>query len=64
VWSSDWPHINYYQPAHMPDDGELLKLLVRWMPDGALRKRVLADNPALLYDFGNRSMQSMQSMQS
>ncbi|CAM3752067.1 amidohydrolase family protein [Bordetella sputigena] len=52
VWGTDWPHINYYEPAHVPDDGILLNLLGDWMPDEATRKRVLVDNPARLYGFG------------
>jgi len=51
VWGTDWPHIHYFDPAHMPDDGELVDLLERWMPDAAQRRRVLVDNPAALYDF-------------
>jgi predicted TIM-barrel fold metal-dependent hydrolase len=51
VWGSDWPHINYYDPAQVPDDGALLNLLARWLPDEATRRRVLVDNPAALYGF-------------
>lgn len=52
VWGTDWPHINYYNAAQVPDDGILLNLLADWMPDEATRKRVLVDNPARLYGFG------------
>lgn len=51
VWGTDWPHINYFEAAQMPDDGVLLDLLARWMPDERQRRRVLVDNPAALYDF-------------
>lgn len=51
VWGSDWPHINYFDPALMPDDGVLFNLLARWLPDAALRERVLVTNPARLYGF-------------
>jgi 2-pyrone-4,6-dicarboxylate lactonase len=51
VWGSDWPHINYFETREMPDDGALLGLLARWLPDEGLRRRVLVDNPARLYDF-------------
>ncbi|SDD46848.1 Predicted metal-dependent hydrolase, TIM-barrel fold [Cupriavidus sp. YR651] len=53
VWGSDWPHINYFEAAQMPDDGVLFNLLARWLPDAAARERVLVTNPARLYDFGN-----------
>ncbi len=49
VWGSDWPHST--EPLHKPDDAHLLDLLGRWVPDDATRRRVLVDNPALLYDF-------------
>ena len=52
VWGSDWPHINYFESAQMPDDGVLFNLLARWLPDAASRERVLVHNPARLYDFG------------
>jgi 2-pyrone-4,6-dicarboxylate lactonase len=35
----------------VPDDGALVNLLARWLPDEAQRRRVLVDNPAALYDF-------------
>jgi predicted TIM-barrel fold metal-dependent hydrolase len=35
----------------MPDDGDLVDLLADFAPDEATRTRILADNPARLYDF-------------
>ena len=52
VWGSDWPHINYFETAQMPDDGVLYNLLARWLPAEADRQRVLVTNPAALYGFG------------
>ncbi|HEV7822295.1 MAG TPA: amidohydrolase family protein [Burkholderiales bacterium] len=49
VWGSDWPHVMVKGP--MPNDGDLCDLLTAWIPDEALRKQVLVDNPARLYDF-------------
>jgi 2-pyrone-4,6-dicarboxylate lactonase len=49
VWGSDWPHVMVKTP--MPNDGDLADLLTSWVPDEALRQRVLVDNPARLYDF-------------
>jgi predicted TIM-barrel fold metal-dependent hydrolase len=31
-------------------------MLLDWIPDEALRKRVLVDNPARLYDFRDRAL--------
>ncbi len=59
IWGSDWPHI-WPQPGGpngksknppMPNDGDLFDTFVRWVPDEKLRKRILVDNPAELYDF-------------
>ncbi|MBP0048277.1 amidohydrolase family protein [Marinobacterium sp. AK62] len=49
VWGSDWPHPHFSIP--MPNDGDLLDLLARWVPDEARRNRILVDNPAQLYGF-------------
>ena len=49
VWGSDWPH-----PRHegaMPNDGEMCNRLLDWVPDAATRNKVLAANPAKLYQF-------------
>jgi predicted TIM-barrel fold metal-dependent hydrolase len=35
----------------MPNDGAIADLLLDWLPDAMLRRRVLADNPAALYGF-------------
>jgi predicted TIM-barrel fold metal-dependent hydrolase len=50
LWGSDWPHVMMKKP--MPNDGPLCDLLPRWIPDPATRKRILVDNPAVLYGFG------------
>lgn len=49
LWGSDWPHVMV--KSAMPNDGELLDLLAAWIPDQVLRRRVLVDNAAALYDF-------------
>ncbi len=48
IWATDWPHIMYKGKA--PNDAELLELLFRFAPDAALRKAILVDNPARLYE--------------
>lgn len=49
VWGSDWPHVMV--KGAMPNDGDLADLLAQWVPDEALRRRVLVENPARLYGF-------------
>lgn len=49
VWATDWPHTTLTK--RMPNDGDLCDLLAEWIPDGAIRRKVLVDNPARLYGF-------------
>jgi predicted TIM-barrel fold metal-dependent hydrolase len=49
VWASDWPHA--FVKGEMPDSTGLLELLPEWVPDDATRRRILVDNPAVLYGF-------------
>ncbi|CAO3436418.1 amidohydrolase family protein [Azospirillum doebereinerae] len=51
LWGSDWPHP--HMSGFMPDDGDLLDLLLDCVPDQRLLDRILADNPARLYGFGD-----------
>ena len=50
VWGSDWPHVNL-DGREMPDDGDLVDLLLEWVPDETTRKRILVDNANKLYGF-------------
>jgi 2-pyrone-4,6-dicarboxylate lactonase len=50
VWGSDWPHVNLEGMA-MPNDGDLLDLLAEWVPEAAVRNRILTQNPKALYGF-------------
>lgn len=49
VWGSNWPHPVWAGP--MPNDGDLVDLLCDWVPDAAVRRKILVDNPARLYGF-------------
>jgi len=51
VWGTDWPHVMTKWTIPVPNDGAIADLLLHWIPDAALRARVLADNPAKLYGF-------------
>ncbi|MFM9971023.1 MAG: amidohydrolase family protein [Burkholderiales bacterium] len=52
LWASDWPHLLYAKPE-VPNDGDLLELLYRLVPDQGLLEKILVENPAKLYGFGN-----------
>ena len=49
IWGTDWPHVMV--KSAMPNDGALCDLLLDWVPDETIRRKVLVDNPAKLYDF-------------
>ena len=61
VWGTDWPHPDSSRvegrkatdvaPLYQIDDGRLLNQLPVWVPDAAIRKKILVDNPAQLYGF-------------
>lgn len=51
VWGTDWPHTGVFEPARMPDDGKLVDALFDFVPDEALRHKVLVANPARLLGF-------------
>jgi len=50
LWASNWPHPSAREPRP-PEDADLLELLLDWAPDAAVRRKILADNPAELYGF-------------
>ncbi len=61
VWGTDWPHpdavtppgrkVTDVNPLYQIDDGRLLNQLPVWAPDATVRRKILVDNPARLYDF-------------
>jgi predicted TIM-barrel fold metal-dependent hydrolase len=51
LWGTDWPHSEIYEPGKMPNDGDLLDMLLDYAPDEAERQKILADNPRKLFDF-------------
>ncbi len=50
IWGSNWPHIGVPRSDY-PNDATLLDILLDWAPDAA-RHKILVDNPAKLYGFG------------
>jgi predicted TIM-barrel fold metal-dependent hydrolase len=61
LWGTDWPHPNSTTPPGKKvtdvtpllqiDDGLLLNQLALWATDAGVRKKILVDNPAQLYQF-------------
>lgn len=61
VFGTAWPHPSSAGPAgrkstdlavhRQTDDGQVMNMLAVWAPDAAMRKIILVDNAARLYDF-------------
>ncbi len=51
VWGTDWPHSNVFEPGKVPNDGDLMNMMMDFAPDDAQRNKVLAENPAKLFGF-------------
>jgi len=50
VWGSDWPHVGHPAEA-IPQEEDLLGLFFRCVPDEGVRRKILVDNPTVLYGF-------------
>jgi len=61
LWGTDWPHphssplpgkqVSDVTPLYQIDDGLVLNQLAVWAPDAGVRRKILVDNPARLYQF-------------
>jgi predicted TIM-barrel fold metal-dependent hydrolase len=61
LWGTDWPHPDSrvlptrkntdLAPLVQTDDALVLNLLPVWVPDAAVRRKILVDNPARIYGF-------------
>jgi predicted TIM-barrel fold metal-dependent hydrolase len=61
LWGTNWPHPNSATPAgrqpteltpvFQVDDGLVLNQLAVWAPEASMRRKILVDNPARLYEF-------------
>jgi predicted TIM-barrel fold metal-dependent hydrolase len=51
IWGTDWPHPYVYRHGEMPNDGDLMNMMLDFASDEAVRHAILADNPARLFGF-------------
>jgi D-galactarolactone isomerase len=51
LWATNWPHPTPVTASPKPDDAYLLDMLLDWVVDETIRRKVLVDNPATLYGF-------------
>jgi predicted TIM-barrel fold metal-dependent hydrolase len=55
LWASDWPHVNF--KGRMPNTAQLLDCLLEWIPDESIRRRILVENPEVLYGFSKKQQE-------
>ena len=48
IWGSDFPHLSFHDKVGTI---ALYNKLIDWAPGAAIRQRILADNPARLFEF-------------
>ena len=51
LWGADWPHSEVMDPNKMPNDGDLIDMLLDYAPDELTRRMILVGNPRSLFDF-------------
>ena len=51
IWGTDWPHTSIYEPGKMPNDGDLLDMLLDYAPDALTQRKILVETPERLFDF-------------
>ena len=49
LWCTDWPHPQYFKP--MPNDADLVDIMLDWVADEATRNLIFVANPAELCGF-------------
>jgi D-galactarolactone isomerase len=50
LWATNWPHPSVPKDK-MPDEADLLDLMLDWAPSETARRKILVDNPATLYGY-------------
>ncbi len=51
LWGTDWPHSAVFEPGKMPNDGDLLDMMMDYAPSEAMVNKILTDNPKALFGF-------------
>ena len=49
MWGTDWSHPNKFEVN--PNDADPVEAFGQWVPDEAMRQRIMVDNPAKFYGF-------------
>ncbi|MBO6785031.1 MAG: amidohydrolase family protein [Alphaproteobacteria bacterium] len=49
MWGTDWPHPNKYEVN--PNDADPVEAFGQWVPDEAMRRKIMVENPEKFYEF-------------
>ena len=73
VWGTDWPHpdsafgrgrsLSEIAPPFPIDDGLLLNQLPKWASNPTIRRKILVDNAARLYNFEITESKSIRELE-
>jgi predicted TIM-barrel fold metal-dependent hydrolase len=55
IWGTDWPHSNIFKLGQIPNDGDLMDMMLDFAPNEITRHKILVDNPARLFGFNGIS---------
>jgi predicted TIM-barrel fold metal-dependent hydrolase len=50
IWGTDWPHSYVFRANEMPNDGDLIDMLLDFAPDESVRNKILVDTPTRLFE--------------
>ena len=50
LWGSDWPHPFFTDQTHI-NSADLLDCFLDWVPEVAMQRQILVENPEILYGF-------------
>jgi Amidohydrolase len=50
IWGTDWPHSSIFKHGQVPNDGDLMSMMLDFAPDETVRRNILVD-PARLFGF-------------
>jgi predicted TIM-barrel fold metal-dependent hydrolase len=51
IWGSDWPHADVFEANKMPNDADLIDMLLAFAPDPEFQREILVETPTRLFAF-------------
>jgi predicted TIM-barrel fold metal-dependent hydrolase len=51
IWGSDWPHADVFEANKMPNDADLIDMLLEFAPEPEVQREILVETPTRLFSF-------------